>query len=112
MVVGWGVYAVAYLGFALASQPWHAWALFIGYGVFYGLTEPAEKALVKQLAPAEAQGRAFGWYNFVVGIAALPAGLLTGAVWTLAGPAAALGLGAVLAGVAGALLLGWERRRA
>lgn len=112
VVVGWGVYAVAYLGFALASQPWHAWALFIGYGVFYGLTEPAEKALVKQLAPAEAQGRAFGWYNFVVGIAALPAGLLTGAVWTLAGPAAALGLGAVLAAVAGALLLGWERRRA
>lgn len=111
VVFGWGVYAVAYLGFAAASQPWHAWVLFIGYGVFYGLTEPAEKALVKQLAPAEAQGKAFGWYNFVVGIAALPAGLLTGAMWTWAGPAPALLLGALLAGMAGALLLGWDRRR-
>jgi MFS family permease len=75
VAAGWGVYALAYLGFAAAERPWHAWAVFVFYGLFYGLVAPAQKAMVKDLSPAEVRGRAFGAYNFVVGIAALPAGL-------------------------------------
>ena len=63
------------------------WALFVVYGVFYGLTEPVEKALVSDLVRRSARGRAYGAYNFVVGITALPAGLLTGALWRVWGPA-------------------------
>lgn len=109
IVAGWMVYAMTYLGFGFAREPWHAWALFLVYGCYYGLTEPAEKALVKDLAPPELRGRAYGIYNFVVGISAVPAGLLTGGLWAAFGPFPALTTGAALAAVAACALLGWAR---
>ena len=56
---GWGVYALVYLGFSQASAPWHIWALFTVYGVFFAATEGAEKALIADLAPPELRGRAW-----------------------------------------------------
>ena len=41
--------SVKFAGFALASRGWHAWALLVGYGVYHGLTEPSEKALLRDL---------------------------------------------------------------
>ena len=37
IIVGWLVYGLIYLGFALAQQPWHVWALYCVYGLYYGL---------------------------------------------------------------------------
>jgi MFS family permease len=108
VALGWVVYAMVYVGLGAASAAWEVWALFVVYGVFYGLTEPVEKALVRDLVPASARGRAYGAYNFVVGIAALPAGLLTGVLWREAGPRVALEVGAAFAGAACIALLGWE----
>jgi MFS family permease len=112
IAAGWLVYALVYLGLGRATQVAHVWMLFVVYGVFYGLTEPVEKALVKDLVREDQRGRAYGAYNFVVGITALPAGLLMGAVWKGRGPTVALELGAALAGVAGVLLLVWDVGRA
>lgn len=109
IVAGWAVYAATYLAFGVASQPWQAWALFLIYGVYYGLTEPAEKALVRDLAPTEARGRAYGFYNFIVGICAVPAGLLMGWLWQTWSPLVALASGAALALAAAILLLMWTR---
>ena len=100
MVTGWALYALVYVGFAFASAAWHAWALLLTYGLYFGLTEGAEKALVADMVPAARRGTAFGWFNFVIGIAALPASLLFGLVWDKAGPETAFGMGAALAGVA------------
>ena len=111
VVAGWGVYALSYVGFAYATDSWQAWALFLFYGLFYGLVEPAQKALVKDLVPAESRGRAFGAYHFIVGMTALPAGLLTGALWQSFGATAALSVGAVLSLVSCLLLWGWARPR-
>jgi MFS family permease len=112
VAAGWLVFAAVYLGLAIANAPWHVWALFIVYGIFYGLTEPVEKALVKDLAHPDARGRAYGAYNFVGGIAALPASLLTGIVWRARGPAVALEVGAGLAVLSLCLLLAWNVWRA
>jgi MFS family permease len=111
IAVGWFVYALVYAGLGRATAAWQVWIVFIVYGVFYGLTEPVEKALVKDLVPPDRRGRAYGAYNFVVGITALPAGLLTGWLWRLAGPEIALEVGAALAGVAGTLILVWDAWR-
>ena len=107
---GWLVYGLVYAGLGFASAAWHVWALFVVYGVFYGLTEPVEKALIKDLVRADQRGRAYGAYNFVVGITALPAGLLAGALWRSYGSRVALCSGASLAGVAALLLIAWEAR--
>ncbi len=105
IVLGWVLYAGTYLGFALAATPLHAWALFLVYGVFYGLTEAPEKALVAACAAPERRGAAFGAYHFAVGIAALPASVLFGLAWQHVSAPAAFGLGAALALLAALLLL-------
>jgi MFS family permease len=104
IVAGWLLYALVYAGFAAAARAWHVWALVAVYGLHFGLTEGAEKALVADLVPERARGAAFGWYHLTVGIAALPASVLFGAVWDRRGAPAAFGVGAALA-LAAALLL-------
>jgi MFS family permease len=105
IVAGWGVYAVAYGGFALVAGEMQVWLLFALYGLFYGMTEGVEKAYVADLATGRELGAAFGWFNFAVGAGALPASLLFGLVWQQAGSGAAFFLGASLAALAALLLL-------
>jgi MFS family permease len=109
IVAGWCVYAVTYLCLGLATQSWQAWALFVVYGAYYGMTEPAEKALIKDLVPAAQHGRAFGYYNFIAGATAIPAGLLTGYLWQSFGAFTALATGASVATMAAISLALWER---
>jgi len=111
IAIGWVVYALVYAGLGEATATWQVWALFILYGVFYGLTEPVEKALLKDLVRPEQRGRAYGAYNFVAGITALPAGLMTGLLWRTWGPARALEVAAALAGAAGVAILVWDAWR-
>ena len=103
---GWLLYAATYLAFGLATQAWHVWTLFLVYAIYYALAEPSEKALVAGLVPAERRGLAFGWFNLVIGIGALPASLVFGSIYQRVGPLAAFGLGAGLALAAAALLTG------
>ncbi len=109
VLAGWLVYAVCYLAFAAASDLLVVVGIFAVYGLYHGLCEPAEKALVKELAPAELRGQAYGAYHFATGIAALPAGLLAGWLWQQYGAPAALGLGAAVAALASAWLVLWQR---
>jgi MFS family permease len=102
ILLGWGVYGVAYAGFAFARSPGAIVALFAVYGLFHALTEGPERALVADLAGPGARGRAFGLYHAVTGATLLPASLLTGFLWQRFGAPTALGVGAVLAAVAAA----------
>lgn len=105
IIGGWLVYAAIYLGFALADAHFEIWCLFIVYGLYFGLTEGAEKALVTDLARPEHRGTAFGFYNLVIGIGALPASLMMGLLWNRYGAAPALGAGAGLSLLASLLLM-------
>ena len=97
IIAGWTVYALVYFGFAVATEQWHAWALFASYGLFYAFTEGTEKAFVADLIPRARRGAAFGWYNLAIGLGALPASLIFGAIWDRAGAHTAFLFGASLA---------------
>lgn len=105
LIVGWIWYAAIYLGFGLASAAWQVWGLFVLYAVYYALTEPSEKTLVVRLAGRQRTGLAYGWYNLLMGIAALPASAAFGLIYNWYGPPAAFALGASLAAVAVLVLL-------
>lgn len=102
IVSGWIIYALVYAGFAFVTSPWQAWALFLIYGIYFGLTEGVEKALVADLVPEEKRGTAYGYYNLAFGITVFPASLLFGLIWNEFGPttaflaSAAVSLSAVL----------------
>ncbi len=111
IVAGWVVYALVYGGFAIADRHWHAWALFAVYGIYFGLTEGVEKALVADFAPAYLRGSAFGLYHLAVGFGALPASLLFGLAWERFGAGAAFAFGAGLALLASVLLAALNVKR-
>jgi len=97
IVAGWVLYALVYFAFGRATDPWQAWGLFAVYGVYFGLAEGAEKALVADLVPVARRGAAFGWYNLAISVGALPASLLFGLVWDRFGPSVAFSLGGGMA---------------
>jgi MFS family permease len=106
IIAGWIIYGLVYIGFALAWSQWHAWLLFAVYGLYFALTEGAERAFVADVVRPEQRGTAFGLYNFVLGLAALPASVIFGSVWERLGFQSAFLLGAGLALVASVMLIG------
>jgi MFS family permease len=104
IAAGWIVYAFVYAGFALFDQPLILIAIFLSYGVYFGLTEGVERAWIADLAPASAQGVAFGIYYAAIGLGSLVASLLFGFIWTRVSPEAAFHTGAGIA-IAAILLL-------
>lgn len=116
IVGGWLLYGLVYLGFALAGAGWQVWILYALYGVYYGITEGVARALVADIVKPEQRGTAYGLYNAVIGVTALPASFLAGLLWRGLGPwqgfgpAAPFFFGAGLALLATALLAGWLPR--
>jgi MFS family permease len=107
---GWLVYAIVYGGFGVFDAPAVVVAIFLSYGLYFGLTEGVEKAWVADMAPAGSRGTAFGIYNAVLGAGSLAASLLFGLIWTRVSPHAAFMTGAGLALIATILLaaLSWS----
>jgi hypothetical protein len=75
--------------FGIELTPTQAIALFLALGLVAGLTESGERAVVARLAPIRV-GRGFGSYHALVGAAALPAGLIFGALYQSGGGRTAL----------------------
>jgi MFS family permease len=102
--LGWLVYAGVYAAFAVTESAAVLIAVFLIYGLYFGLTEGVEKAWVADLAPAASRGNAFGIYNALLGVGSLVASLLFGLIWTRISPPAAFLTGAGFAVGATALL--------
>ena len=83
ILTGWMVYSVTLLALAFVTQPLMLWAWSLSLGFYFGLSEGAERALVRDLAVPAERGTAFGWYHMLVGSAAIPAGLLLGGLWAI-----------------------------
>ena len=83
------LFAMVALVFGVALTPVQAIALFLVLGLVAGLTESGERTVVARLAPVRT-GRGFGSYHALVGVAALPAGLIFGALYQSGGGRTAL----------------------
>ena len=105
IVSGWVLYAAVYAGFAFATQSISLWILFLIYGIYFGLVEGAEKALVADLVRPEQRGTAYGLYNLAFGVTVFPASLLMGMIWDWKGPTTAFLVSAFMGATAAVLLL-------
>jgi MFS family permease len=104
LALGWLVYAGIYAGFAHARGGTAIVSLFVAYGLHFGLAGGAGKALVAEVVPPEARARGYGIYHLCVGLAALPASVLFGALYQRLGAGAAFLTGAAFSLAAAALL--------
>jgi len=103
IIAGYLVFALVYLGFALASGKSAIWALFLLYGGYYTLTQGTQRAFAADLSDPRQRATQIGAYHTVVGVALLPASVIAGALFGWH-PAAAFAYGAMMA-LLGALLL-------
>jgi MFS family permease len=116
IVGGWLLYAAIYLGFGLAQAAWQAWALMAVYGAFYGMAYGSANALIADLVPENLRGTAYGTYNAVIGLLAVPASVIAGALWqglgawSGFGPSAPFLFGGSLALLAALLMAFWLPR--
>jgi MFS family permease len=107
----WMLYALSYLGFAVARGGRDIVVLYLLYGIYHGMVAGAAKALVADLVPTHLRGVAYGGYAAAIGVVALPASLLAGLLWegfgswTGFGPAAPFLFGALTAAAAAAMLV-------
>jgi len=114
IIAGWLVYALIYLGFALAGTAVHIALLYVAYGFYYGMTYGTAKAMVGDLVPVELRGTAYGSYNAVLGILDFPASLIAGVLWSGVGswagfgPSAPFYFGAGMALIAVVLFTFWK----
>jgi len=111
IAAGWFLYAAVYTGFAFVSSAGEAWMLFLIYGIYFGLAEGTEKALVADLVRPEQRGTAFGLYNLAFSVTVLPASLLMGFIWDWRGATTAFILSGCLGASAALLLLTLVRTR-
>jgi predicted MFS family arabinose efflux permease len=80
------------------------WTLVLIYGIYFGLVEGAEKALVADLVPADKRGTAYGLYNLAISIAVWPASRLMGVLWSWRGASVAFMTSACIGALAALLL--------
>lgn len=104
LLSGWGVYIACDVVSGFSNQREVVIAAFMVYGLFFGLTEPAERAWVANLVAPTRRGAAFGALHGVMGLAALPASIVFGLLWTYGGPRLAFSVSAGLAAIAMAIL--------
>jgi MFS family permease len=113
IIGGWLVYAIIYMGFALAQQAWQVWILYVAYGLYYGLAFGTTTAMVADLVPENLRGTAYGTYNAVVGLLAFPASFIAGILWQGIGgwggfgPSAPFLFGGSLALIAALMMAFW-----
>lgn len=104
LVLGYGLFALVYLGFAVAQSPVFIWILFLFYGLYTALTRGVQKALVADLIHPDRRGAEIGTFHMLVGLAALPASLLAGFLYTQVSVGAPFYLSAGVAAIAAVLL--------
>ncbi len=95
LVAGYALYGLVYLGFGFASFAWQFVALFAVYGLYTGVTDGIEKALLADIAPADQRATVYGLHAMAVGVALLPASLIAGLLWDVFGAAAPFWFGGV-----------------
>lgn len=81
ILIGWTAFSISFLLLATVTDNVGLWAVSIFYGLCTGMSEGPERAIISDYADPRERGTAFGWYHLMVGIAAIPAGLLFGSIW-------------------------------
>ncbi|KIO49646.1 MFS transporter [Nitrosospira sp. NpAV] len=107
MLIGWTTFSISFLLLGTITDSIGLWTVSIFYGLCAGMSEGAERAIISDYAEPRERGTAFGWYHLMVGIAAIPAGLLFGSLWQFQSAEIAFFFAGGLAAFAALLLRFW-----
>ena len=104
LVPGYLVFALVYLGFALAFSKPFMIVIFALYGVYTAMITGVERAYIAEISPPELKGTMLGLHATIVGVALLPASIIAGFLWDWFGAPVPFAFGACLALAASVIL--------
>jgi MFS family permease len=111
LILGWSCRVVALLALAFAkAEGVRVWVLFLAYSGSLAISEPAERSVIGDHAPAPLRGTAFGLYHMASGLLILPGAVVFGAIWQALSARYAFVAAATVTALAAAALLVFTRR--
>ncbi|ADD02584.1 major facilitator superfamily MFS_1 [Thermoanaerobacter italicus Ab9] len=96
LIIGYFLYGIVYLGFAVFGFKSAMWILFSVYGLYIALTEGVEKALVAEISPSHLKATVIGLHATFTGIGLLPASFIAGILWDTLGVTAPFYFGGIM----------------
>jgi len=101
LVMGYGTFLASSLIFSGSlGGPAYAFLIAVVYGVYMGIVETVQRALVPGYAPSHLRGTAYGLYYIVVGGASFIANTAFGTIWDHLGPTTAASYSVTISAVA------------
>jgi len=82
LMLGYILFFVVSLGFIFSQNIWYLTLFFVLYGLVYSITQSNQKAFVSDLA-GEMKGTAMGFYQAILGVTTIPAGIIAGYFWNI-----------------------------
>jgi MFS family permease len=104
LLLSFGLWSVVSLGMVFGRSLVLMGGMFVVYGLHKAALEPAQRALVSDLAPAGQRASFLGTFQMVIGLCALPASFLAGLLWDRFGRAVPFLLSLALTVGAGVVL--------
>lgn len=81
LVSGYIVFALVYMGFALAINKAFVILMFVMYGAYTAMIAGVERAFISEISPPDLKGTMLGLHSTVAAIALFPASALAGILW-------------------------------
>ena len=86
MLMGYATFFLtSLLCMTLVGEPSYALLIAAVYGIYFGIVETVQRALIPEYSSIDARATAYGIYYFVVGLSFLAANTIVGALWEYIG---------------------------
>ncbi len=83
LIIGYSLFSLTSLGFVFANSYISFIILFTIYGIVYAIVDGTQRAYASDLASEELKATALGAFHTMVGIMALPSGIIAGVLWEI-----------------------------
>jgi MFS-type transporter involved in bile tolerance (Atg22 family) len=83
LIVGYSIFAVSTVFMAIPSADYslYAFVLAVIFGLYIGISETVQRAVVPKYVSSELRGTAFGLYNVVIGAGFFVSNISFGFLW-------------------------------
>ncbi|RLI89306.1 MAG: MFS transporter [Candidatus Altiarchaeales archaeon] len=105
LIMGYGIFGITCLGFAL-FESFHVLIILFGlYGLFFALVDGTQRAFASDLITEDLRGTALGTFHTAIAFATLPASVIAGSLYQYFSPEATFFYGAGIAFLSAILFL-------
>lgn len=82
LIIGYSVFLVStLLMIVLAQNALYAYVLAAVFGLYAGISETVQRAIIPRYVPSELRGTAFGLYNLIIGVCFFASNVMFGFLW-------------------------------